>query len=502
MKIIRYFLYISLFILITAFGQVETDFTPKISRRELAGKVYTLASDEFKGRMPGTSGIKRAEDFIASQYRRTGLKVLPGNDDYFQTFTLYRRGFDYNDTFLKANGRRFMGGTEIAPFSFSGSGETAADTVFAGYGITAPEYGYDDYDGLDVKDKIVFVFRHEPGENDPESPFGGTEHSRHTTFARKAENAYNHGASGLILITDPLHHEKIKLIPTFPPLVPDPDTKISGKNGSPEIDDTFLSIMISEKAAEPFQNEWGALVEPQKKLEQGINPSRMELAAVKTTVKVTRFAEPQPVEARNVLGYLPGEGDRWIVLGAHHDHLGSFDGEGDTIYNGADDNASGTAVVMEAAEHLASLSGKRLTYNILFITFSAEEEGLLGSRHFVESEIVDPEKIDLMINLDMVGRNPHRAVDLSAGAHIPFSREQMITKAESLGLQARIGADPAKVPSDHLPFHKEGIGVISIHTGLHEDYHAIDDHADGIAYTRMELITQLTADLILTVTGE
>jgi hypothetical protein len=486
----------AIIILFTGFGKTESRFSSEIQQHDLTRRVEELASDEYGGRMVGTEGIRKAEKYIASEYRRLGLKTLTELDSYFQEFTLYRSGFDYSSTFLRAEGGSYRGGGDVVPFSFSGSAELDRETVFAGYGITAPEYGYDDYAGLDVDGKLVFVFRHEPGEEDPASPFDGREHSKHATFASKTENAFRHGAAGIILITDPLHHEELTVIPPVPSFSRNRNSGYRRQHGNPDIPGTFPAVMISERAAGPFISAWGSLEEIQRQLEDGIPPAEMKLDPIQVVLRVNRYSEPVPVTARNVAGYIPGTGDDWIILGAHHDHLGSFSGAGDTVYNGADDNASGTAAVLETAEYLASLPEEEFTHNVLFITFSAEEQGLFGSRHFVESGIIDTEDIRMMINLDMIGRNPNRPLRVSAGRNSPVSVKETEAAAEEAGLRITMNSDPSGSPSDHLPFHRKGIGIISLHSGLHSDYHQVDDHPGKLSYGRMEQITRFTGALI------
>ena len=175
---------------------------------------------------------------------------MPGRDDFFVDFTLYRVGYDASGTQLTVDvggkPKKTRLGTDFRPFGFSDEGSAEAPVVFAGYGITAPEHGYDDYDGLDVEGKIVLILRHEPGEADPDSPFDGTESTAHSTFTTKASNASEHGAVGMLLVTDPLHHG------------PDEDLRVGGalRLNLPEADaedsdegDLFLALHIGRSLA-------------------------------------------------------------------------------------------------------------------------------------------------------------------------------------------------------------------------------------------------------------
>ena len=179
-----------------------------ITPADLRSHAGYLASDELAGRMTGTEGIGRAEQYIADAFSRFGLQPLPGDDDHFIDFSLYHKGYDSTGTFtdITVQGQTYHGeaGVGVKPFFFSGEGQHEAELIFVGYGITASEYAYDDYEGLDVKGKLVLMLRHEPNNDDPDSSFKGTSFTRHAYFVTKAKNAQAHGAAGMILFTDPL----------------------------------------------------------------------------------------------------------------------------------------------------------------------------------------------------------------------------------------------------------------------------------------------------------
>ena len=171
--------------------------------------VEHLASDDMGGREAGRTTIGRAEEYIAAEMRKCGLRPLPGHDEMFIDIVLYSTDGDVETTVqVEGAGKSRTGriGQDVRPFDFSENGERRAKVVFAGYGVTAPEYDYDDYAGLDVEDKFVLVLRHEPREDDPESNFDGTATTSHALFSAKAANAEEHGAAGMILVTDPLNH--------------------------------------------------------------------------------------------------------------------------------------------------------------------------------------------------------------------------------------------------------------------------------------------------------
>ncbi len=194
----------------TSPGETATGLA-SIDADDLERHVGYLASDKLEGRETGTAKISTAEEYIARVFKESGLEPLPGRDDYFIDFTVYRTGFDIEGTSIRLSvgddSRAGVAGVDFRPFGFSDDGEVEAEVVFAGYGITAPEQEYDDYAGLNVDGKLVLVLRHTPGENDPDSPFSDSGSSQHATFRNKAANAAEHGAKGMLLVTDPVHHE-------------------------------------------------------------------------------------------------------------------------------------------------------------------------------------------------------------------------------------------------------------------------------------------------------
>jgi hypothetical protein len=185
-----------------------------ITATELREHVAYLADDARGGRRVGSAGIADAELYIESRFSDAGLDPLPGSDTLFLDFSLVVDSFDRTATTLSSitpdGERSFAPGSDFRPFDFSSHGEFRGELIFAGYGITAPEYGHDDYADLDVTGRVVLVLRHEPGERDPESPWQGLRHTPHALFVEKAKNAARHGAVAMLLVTDPLHHDRVE----------------------------------------------------------------------------------------------------------------------------------------------------------------------------------------------------------------------------------------------------------------------------------------------------
>jgi hypothetical protein len=215
-------------------------------------------------------------------------------------------------------------------------------------------------------------------------------------------------------------------------------------------------------------------------------------------LEVATEQSAEEVQARNVAAFLPGSDpilkDQWILIGAHHDHLGSFSGEGDTVFNGADDNASGTAGVLALAWMLAKLDPPPAR-SVVFTTFSAEERGLLGSREMVSSQ-VQTNSIVLMINLDMIGRNPDQPLRIMGSGSSPEVRRLVEDANRELQLSLSFSDRPEAAVSDHDPFHRQGIPFLFFFTGMHDDYHGTDDESERISYSRLAEVVELAAETV------
>jgi len=475
-------------------------------RRILSEHVSYLASDTLGGREVGTKGITAAERYIAGTFDSLGLDPLPGREDYFLEFTLYRGGYDPEATSLKVaiDGTILEArpGVDFRPFDFSATGPLQGELVFAGYGITAPEYGYDDYRGLETEGKVVLLLRHEPQSPAGSDYFQGADLTRHSLFLTKVENARAHGAAGMLLVTDPKSSIGAEDFRLQGPLSMEPDALTRYRADRQPIP----ALHISQSFAKSILEVSGLDLEHlQESLDRGTIPSDLQLpdlTAMKgafVTLSVATEQVPEEVRARNVAAILRGSDpvlrDQWILIGAHHDHLGSFEGEGDTVFNGADDNASGTAGVLALARIFSELDPVPAR-SIVFATFSAEERGLLGSREMVARQI-QTDSIVLMINLDMIGRNPGQAVQVMGSAFSPELESMVEAANRDEQLSLRFSSGPEAAVSDFDPFHRQGIPFLFFFTGVHEDYHGVDDEADRLSYPRLAEVVELAADTVM-----
>jgi len=308
--------------------------------------VKYLASPELKGRATGSPELETAADYISKQFQSFGLKPVPGSA-YEQAFTTTVGAHLGSTNLLEATEglqtTTLRPREGFIPFSFSSSGAFSAPVVFVGYGITANEYHYDDYAGIDVKDKIVLLIRHEPQEFDDKSVFQGKELTQHSTFAIKAVNAKMHGARGVIMVND-----------AYPHHTPQEDQLTPFGQATGPTDAGVLFVQVKESTAEAwFKGEGRDLHEVLDSIDKDLRPRSFPLTRL--TVNMTLDIQHDTKTVHNVAAYLPGKTSEYVILGAHYDHLGLGDEHSlapsqiGQIHPGADDNASGTAGVIELA---------------------------------------------------------------------------------------------------------------------------------------------------------
>lgn len=458
---------------------------------EVLRHVKRLAAAELTGRGVDTPGIKLARDYIAGEFAKYGLKPAGENAGYLQGFDVAVGVMVTQPTKLILGSAQEMALAEDwTPLGFSANGSADAPLVFAGYGVSAKDHGYDDYAGIDVKGKVVVVLRYEPPPKDDKSPFRkAPNYSSYATLRSKANNARAHGAAAMILVDlDQSENAKERLLTTRGSL-------FRGAN-------SLIALQIKSFALEKYLVGQGVDLRSLKaQIDRHGKPASMAIAhaAVKLQVTLQEIRE----RTDNVVAVLPGidpaSAHQNIVIGAHYDHLGfghfgarnpSSAGQ---IHHGADDNASGTAVLLDLARRLSQLPAKPAR-TIIFAAFSAEELGLFGSRNFVErAQNADATKT--MVNLDMVGRlRDNRLTVFGARSGAGLS-EWVDAGAANLGLEIRHSDDVGR--SDHLSFYNKKIPVLHFSTGVHEDYHRPSDTWDKLNVDGMARISDLALLTVL-----
>jgi len=425
----------------------------------LVSHVRYLADDAREGRGIGTDGLDQAAEYIASQFIDEGLEPAFAEDGYFQPFTM-SWGANILDG-CKISTTQEAGLTlynDFQPLGFSGVGEMTAPALFVGYGITAPEYDYDDYAEVDATGKIVVVLTDEPAPDNEESKFSGTYATDHSTLRTKAINAKNHSAAGLIVVERFAESGEDKL-PTL-------------KNDEPYRDVGIPAIQVTQAGfAKLFPDM--KLQNAQRSIDRNESPRSMPLG--NTDVAMAVNLERGEVPVRNVGGVIRGS-DTQILVGAHYDHLG-YGQMGSNVYgvhevhNGADDNASGVSVLIELARELAQNPPGPTVW---FVAFTGEEVGLVGSGHFVNNSPVPLDSLKFMLNLDMVGRMQEDKLTVY-GVHSAEGLMEASTKAAE-GLEIEISQTGGGYgASDQTSFYGRGVPVAHLMTSLHEDYHSPKD---------------------------
>ena len=434
--------------------------------------VKYLASDAMKGRGDGTPELDKAADYIAAQFRLWGLRPMGDNNTYFQNFEIITGATIGSHNELQLAGNNLKINEDFVPVTFSDTAQFEGPIVFAGYGITAPELHYDDYQGIDANGKVVVVLRHEPQEDDPKSVFDGKNFTRHSSFINKAINAKQHGAHGIVFLTD-LNHA---------------DEQVGPATRTEETDD--LGIPAAHAKRDPFLNAFKSagkdVAAIQKKIDLDLKPQSFDLPAVHVRIATEIVRTKKTV--KNVVAALTGSDatlqNEWVVVGAHYDHLGL--GGRDSlapsqigqIHHGADDNASGTAGVLELAR-LAAKNKAEWKRSILFMTFAGEELGLLGSENFVSHPTIPLKNVTAMINMDMIGRLSNDKVYVGGVGTSPNFKPWLEDFNKSAHLQLDY-SDSGYGASDHMSFNTKKIPVLFFFSGLHADYHKPSDTYDKI----------------------
>lgn len=482
--------------------------------------VYWLADTDRAGRFPGTVGIRDTERFIRARFEALGLEPPPANDDrYEHRVIIYRHDFEISDTQLfvqledagEKPPLRAQIGRDARVLPFSTGGTVAGPLAFAGYAIEDDDRGWSDMNADDLDGRIALAFRYEPWLEEPVGVHGTLELSRHASFARKARVVRDAGAEALLVVTGPRHLRVPEDIRPFDLFSLDPDSspfdrirtvdgvitmQISHELGARIFERAGYDIDAVQNALDPTTD---AAADDSRDAAHSID---VDLSSVHVELSVGRANEPEAVAARNMTALVPGvDRERVIVVGAHHDHIGAFGDGAEAVYHGADDNASGTAAVLELAARL-SARDEPPPVSVLFVTFTAEEVGLLGSRALVDSEQLAELDPVFMVNLDMIGRNPEEPLRLYSSDDSDAFVELVDELARSMEVDVEHRAGVVRPNSDHFPFHQAGTPFVSLFTGLHEDYHDIGDTADRLDFPRMARIVDLTEALIEAVAEE
>jgi hypothetical protein len=495
-----------------------------IRKEEMRADLFYLAGDDMQGRLTNTRGNSLAAEFIKSRFERMGLKPAGNEGSFFQPYNLMSSTLG-DENVLEVSGAdtaalRLRPGPDYYPLYFSASGRARGKLVFMGFGITAPQLSHDDYRGDQLQGSIVLALDHEPGEHDPNSPFDGVVASEAGVALRKALLAQNKGAAGILFVRDVHNHpgpENFEAAaqeywPEQPFRVP----RVTLADWVEQV--RIPAVQISPALASTLVRSTGSSLEALSRAAEssgGTQPVPVPAHEVELITTVNRHVIPD----RNVVGWVEGSDPRLkeetVIVCAHYDHNGA---EGDRIYNGADDDGSGTIGVIEIAEAYvrAAQAGQRPRRSILFAAWNSEERGLLGAWAYTERPLRPLNKTVAVLNMDMIGRNEEvpegggsrfrgldlqtaesnqNAVNIIGTTRSQYLKSEVERANRGIGLDLRLRYDNnisnLMRRSDHWPFLQRGVPAIWFHTGLHPDYHTVYDRPEKINYVKMEKVARL-----------
>ncbi|MCX6174320.1 MAG: M20/M25/M40 family metallo-hydrolase [Ignavibacteriales bacterium] len=490
MKRISFLLIILFVVSIQAQNKIHR---PEITAEEIKANVFYLASDAMKGRFTGSPEERIAGDYIKSEFQLYGLKPA-FNGNWFQEFPFIERvemtkanslSFD-----VKGKKQNLKTGNDYTTVAYSGKGKINGDLVFAGYGISAPKLNYDDYEGIDVKGKTVVVMRYHPEHDSSRSEF-----DKYASFRNKATVAKEKGAVAIILVNG------------FAPKNYDDQLMELHYDGAPAMKGISVQHVKRSFVEDLFKIDGLSFVEAQKQIDALKKPSSFAFK----NAKVSLSTEVKEIEkkGRNVAGMIEGSDpvlkNEFIVIGAHYDHLGidqlkessMYKGNDKQIHNGADDNASGTTGVLEVAEKFGSMQGL-LKRSIIFVAFSGEELGILGSTYMTNNFPVDIKNVDAMLNMDMIGRlNEENSLTI-IGSGTSSMWKELLNQKNSYSFKLGM-SDGGSGGSDHQAFSNKNIPVLFFFTGTHSDYHKPSDKPEKINCDGEAKVANYVFDIALAV---
>ena len=521
-----------------ALGAQDTARAPgnaSIRATDLEADVRFLAGDGMQGRLTDTDGNRQAAEFISSRFARLGLLPVGSDGTHFHHFDLMTTRLG-DDNRLRIPGLAQADprlGDEFYPDPTSATGESSGAVVFVGFGIAAPSLDHDDYGTADLAGTVALMLNHEPGEFDADSPFDGVVTSEESRTVRKILAAQARGATAVLLAPDVHNHPGSRGLtrpiggvwPIQPPRVA--RYALASWLEAVQIPVVQISADLAERIGDTAGRSFKELAETAER-DGGVEAVELPGSRVEMTTSVLRRTVPN----RNVVGLVEGADprhtDEWIIISAHYDHEGTT---GQRIFNGADDDASGVAGLIEIAEAygVAANAGFRPRRSILLAAWNPEEQGLLGAWAYTQTPLHPLAQTIAVLNMDMIGRNEEipaaggarfqglapqtaesnrNAVNILGYSRSPDLRRATDGANAATGLELKFRYDDNSSNllrrSDQWPFLCRGVPAIFIHTGLHPDYHTERDRPDTINYAKMARIVQLVHQLSwnLAQTGE
>lgn len=513
----------SLLLSLTCFGQTRAPAIESIRRGELKADLYFLASDTMRGRLTGTPEYNQAAEWIAARYARLGLQPLAADGSFFHRFDLIQSRLAEGNRLAISRGtdarQIAKQGADFYPLIFSADAEARGRVLFAGFGIRAPRLKWDDYAGHTLNGSIVMILEGEPAPDDPKSPFDGLVTSEYASNLRKTLEAQNQGAAAVLIVNARVPGSRMLSFSTMAAAYwPAKAPHLERYTLAAYVNRLHIpAVQISPAMAEHIL---GRELEPLvKDAAQAPIKSFLESAS---TVEVTTALNRTVVEDRSVVAKIDGSDPvlkkEAVLITAHYDHNGA---EATTIYNGADDNASGTVAVLDIAEAYmtAAQQGQRPRRTIIFAVWGSEERccgPLLGSWAWIEQPLWPLSETVASLNMDMIGRSEEvpegggarfrglkvqtassnaNSVHVMGSSFSPDLAETIRKSNREIDLTLRMDYDNNASNllrrSDHWPFLQRSVPAVFFHTGLHPDYHTQFDRPEKIDFTKVERIARL-----------
>lgn len=480
------------------------DLSREATIKRIGDEVKFLASDELEGRGVNTKGIEVTANYIRDEFKKFGLKSGVADGSYFQPFDITLRDVieAKNATFtIKSEGKetKLNLATDFQPQNCGGNADVSGGLVFVGYGIDASELGYQEYKDVDVNGKIVVVIRREPQQQDRQSKFDGTNPSTYALIRTKIKTAKDNGAAGILFVNDSVSsatEDRLKAPQVF--------TKTSDVLPMAFVKRKFIDDILAKSPLKNGDVTFKSLKEFEESVDKDLKPASQPMAGYTASYKA-KFSIPT-VTTSNVVGVIEGEGpnaDETIVIGGHYDHLGfgyygsraPVNQQGE-IHNGADDNATGTIAIVELARRYA-LYKEKPKRRLVFIAFSGEERGLLGSYYYCRKPLFPLEKTVVMVNYDMIGQMKNNNLTIFGG-NSGVGMPDLLRKSKA-GSELTLNIVPGGFAgSDHLPFNQKKIPNMFLHTGTGSGfYHTPDDDFETINVEGMADVIDYSEKMII-----
>jgi hypothetical protein len=491
---------------------------------DLESHLYFLASDELQGRATGQPGMEIAANYLGSQVKKMDLLAVDDNKDYYQIYTIEENSWDpdkskvsisssSNDTvYLEED--IYM----LLPPSFSDI-DISGEVVFAGYGLNSEKFNYNDFDGIDVSDKILLIMDRAPmDESGVRSKFDDFDWNNLQNFNNKYYYINTLKPKAVLMVFDPRsgHNCLEDVNPGFAKYfssskelqdVPDPYTFLN--------DFITKVFIIHRNVAEKLLEGTGTDLQTlQNKIDDSLKPQSFLIHG--KSINIHLRTNRKEINVRNILGVIEGTDpvlkNEYLLYTAHYDHIGTE--TGGEVYNGADDNASGSTALLEMAEAFM-LEKNKIKRSIGFLWVSAEENGLFGSKYYTEHPIIPLNQTVAVINLDMIGRTR-----TAADTGNIMGEELSILGGDSIGviggLQSKVLMEINKQTlsqmnltgdykfndpdhpymyfyrSDQINFVRHDVPALFYSTGSHKDYHQVTDSPDKIDYVKLKKVTDFT----------